>query len=120
MLQLLTTQHVFVILSKDNEQNEEFRNVIDYSSVRECKSVRSTTVVRRNVRKRQSKRSRCSRYPCKKVKRYSQQEMKSIDCVQPLLLLRHSRHGRLRSARQIYKPIPANNSRKEMVLATAF
>ena len=30
--QLLTTQHVLVILSKRNEQSEQFRNVIDHSS----------------------------------------------------------------------------------------
>ena len=36
--QLLTTQHVVVILSKRNEQIEQFRNVIDHSSDRESKS----------------------------------------------------------------------------------
>ena len=36
--QLLTTQHVLVILSKRNEQNEQFCNVIDHSSDRESKS----------------------------------------------------------------------------------
>ena len=40
-----------------------------------------------------------------------------------LLLLIQSRHGKRRSARvarQIYKPIQANNSKKETVLATVF
>ena len=36
--QLLTTQHVVVIMSKRNEQIEQFRNVIDHSSDRESKS----------------------------------------------------------------------------------
>ena len=36
--QLLTTQHVVVILSKRNELIEQFRNVIDHSSDRESKS----------------------------------------------------------------------------------
>ena len=36
--QLLTTQHVVVISSKRNEQNEQFRNVIDLLSDRESKS----------------------------------------------------------------------------------
>ena len=62
----------------------------------------------------------CNIEPTKMLKRYSQREEEDRLCLTFLLLLVQSSHGRRRSAKQIYKPIPANNARKEMVLVNVF
>ena len=63
----------------------------------------------------------CNIKPTKMLKRYSQRERKRIDCVQPFCFYLYNQGmGGRRSAGQFYKPIPVNNSKKNMVLATVF
>ena len=56
---------MLVDLPTRSSQNKQFRFVIIQAS-ENLRALRSTTVVTLNVRKKRGKRSRCTRYPCKK------------------------------------------------------